>query len=159
LLRYNIKILKYSGTMTNPTLHCAQCTKPLDAADSICTFCEAAALAQTEHGTAGKYHCPKCPLKFDRPDVKPTPEIVPWHRMHPEKPCCPHCGTFVRSKYTKLNLAIGWLIVPLIIAREWFGFSNPVIYTASMVIVAFCFAWWGVAAWRLHGDVHAYIED
>ncbi len=146
--------------MTNTTLQCAQCAKPLDKLDSICIACEAAeTAAKAQRGKVGKYNCPKCTLKFDRPDSKLTPEAVPWHRIHPEKPCCPHCGTFIRSKYTKLNLVVGWLIVPLIVAREWFGFSSPMVYAISMAIVAFCFAWWGVAAWRLHNDENAYVED
>ena len=146
--------------MTDQTLPCAQCAKPLDSADSICAFCDkAVALAQATRGAHGKYHCPKCTLKFDQPNTKLTPEIVPWYRMHPEKPCCPHCGIFIRSKYSKMNIAFGWLIVPVIIAREWFGFSNPTVYAICMAIVALCISWWCVAAWRLHGDANAYIED
>jgi hypothetical protein len=149
--------------MTDQALQCAQCAKPLDSTDSVCAFCDKPeVLTQATHATSathGKYHCPKCTLKFDQPDTKLTPEIVPWYRMHPEKPCCPHCGTFIRSKYSKMNIAFGWLIVPVIITREWFGFSNPVVYGICMAIVALCISWWSVAAWRLHRDASAYVED
>ncbi len=144
----------------NPNLQHDQRAKPSAMPDTVCADREAAPTAMhVQIGITGKYNCPKCALKFDRPDVKRIPKVVPWWRMHPEKPCCPHCASFIRSKYSKINIALGWLIVPLILAREWFGFSSPIIYFASMVIVGFCFIWWGVAAWRLHVDAEAYIED
>ena len=147
--------------MNNVTHQCARCKQPLKNADDVCPFCDID--ARPNGGVVskftGKYNCPKCALKFDRPARRLTPETVPWHRMHPEKPCCPHCHVFIRSKYSKVNTALGWLIVPLIVSREWFGFTSPAVYVASIVIVGVCFTWWGVAAWRLHRDANAYIED
>ena len=76
---------------------CVSCGAPLHAPDAVCKRCEVELLQLPADPRNGKYRCPSCGGRFERPTPDWVPHGAPWYRFQPQKERCPHCRVFLRD--------------------------------------------------------------
>lgn len=80
----------------NPS--CANCGAPLRTTDSVCKPCEHEFLQSLDSPHKGKYRCPGCSFRFDKPTLDWMPHDAPWYRFQTQKHRCPHCRVLLRDR-------------------------------------------------------------
>ena len=87
--------------MTEDTLRCANCGEPLPSSDAICPQCEHELSVDP---SIGKYRCPNCSSRFNRPNLKLWPPHAKYMRQD-QKLQCPHCKVFLRDKMVEVFMS------------------------------------------------------
>lgn len=82
--------------MTKPS--CANCGATLRAPGAICKRCEQELIHSLADPTKGKYRCPRCARRFDKPMLDWWPHDAPWYRLQMQKQLCPHCKILLRDR-------------------------------------------------------------
>jgi hypothetical protein len=84
--------------MTSQVFQCAGCGAALPAPDAVCSRCERELSMPQTDSHSGKYRCPNCSCRFDKPAEVWSPPDAPWYRPQTLKPQCPHCRNPLRDE-------------------------------------------------------------
>jgi hypothetical protein len=102
--------------MSSDSLHCERCGAVLAAPEAVCEQCERD-LAVTDakpDPAIGKYRCPECACKFDKPNGFHE-RARSWHLPDKGEIKCPHCGCLLRERTLIADMLIRLLISLLIL--------------------------------------------
>lgn len=110
-------------------IQCQNCGKPLPSAEAICPDCEERMRGELDSPASGKYRCPVCEQRFDRPRDELWPRGARWYVPRQFKPSCPHCHSFLRDRKNPVLPAHYYLL--LIVAAVIAQYALPKDYTKA----------------------------
>lgn len=116
--------------MAEDTLRCANCGEPLPSPDAICPRCERELSVDP---SVGKYRCPNCGSRFNRPTRKLWPPHAKWYMPQDLKPQCPHCEVFLRDKVETI-IVPWWGIIVIAFSPSDLG-AQVVLFTFFLILV------------------------
>ena len=118
----------------SPGTSCANCGRPLPAENTVCAFCERELSTKP---TSGRYRCPKCGCRFERPLATPWPPNARWYQPQPLKPQCPYCQDFLHDRKSLPVTWVDWVpAVGLVAAVNVFHLKAIVAYGALLMLAA-----------------------
>lgn len=140
--------------MINSAQSCANCGKPLPSPDAVCTQCERE--LSVDPGS-GRYLCPNCGCRFDRPVQAWWPPKAPWYLPQTEKRQCPHCRSFLRDRKAVPSSSSDWGIITVLVIVSVFSPWRPDTQFVLLIFVGVVqFVRWRRARSSVHNEEDRY---
>lgn len=136
---------------------CSNCGRLLPAPDAVCSFCER---ELSPNPLAGRYVCPNCGRRFERPLLNPWPPHVKWYRPQFLKPQCPQCRSLLRDRTVlPIRRADPFIVLGLVVAVYVFHPKAGVAVAASLLYVVVQVARWRRALSSVRSEQERYAID
>jgi len=124
--------------MSNDSFHCARCGAPLATPDSVCEQCDrdlAVPVAKPDPAI-GKYRCPECACKFDRPNV--IYKRARWYLPDSLEAKCPYCGCLLRDRtLTWSPRPLSQLVAFILLFKVVFGIDDNWMKPIAILLLLF----------------------
>jgi len=124
--------------MENPIPRCERCGAPLPGIEAVCPRCENDLATPQVKPAAGKYRCPACHRRFDRPASIWLPRNARWYRPQRAGEQCPHCSALLRDRKTvrhsTAELAAIWIAILAAGSSPWSPWAQMVLGGAYLLV-------------------------